>query len=135
MSWILFAVQTKNSVDAYIKYENERSAQFRCWIYWTNNQTGQEHLRPKLTGVRKTGLVKCQIALPFFLAALVGFPAYLVRGSWIQTFIEWLILWPLWAWAISFRFRREQRKANEKIYDREVASRAAAFRAGRDLAM
>jgi hypothetical protein len=53
---------------------------------------------------------------------MVGIPAYLVRGIWFQTVVEWLILWPLWAWAISFRFRREQRKENEKIYKREEAS-------------
>ena len=36
---------------------------------------------------------------------------------------------------VSFRFRREQRKTNEEVYDREEAARAAAFRSGRNLPM
>jgi hypothetical protein len=70
------------------------------------------------------------------LAALVGVPAHLIRGIPSPALaVEWLILWPLWAWAISFRFRRGQRKENEKIYEREEAAHAADFRARRDLRM
>lgn len=65
-------------------------------------------------------LVKCQIALPFFLAAWVGISAYLIRGNWFQTVVEWLILWPVWAWAVAYQIRKEQRKENERAYQRQV---------------
>ena len=61
-------------------------------------------------------LVKCQIAIPFFLAAWVGIPAYLTQGSWFQPLVEWPIAWPVWAWAVAHRFRREQREENERMY-------------------
>jgi len=122
MSWIPFAILAKKALDAAIRYDEKRVARFRCRICWTNNHTTEEHQHPKLSAKRKSELVRCQIALPFLLAALVGIPAYRIGGGWLQTFIEWPILWPLWAWVISFRFRREQRNENEKIYKREEAS-------------
>jgi len=136
MSWIAFANLAKKAIDAYIRSEEELAARFRCQICRTNNHTTEEHQHPKLSAKRKSELLRCQIALPFLLAALVGIPAHLIRGiPFPALVVEWLILWPLWAWAISFRFRREQRKENEKIYEREEAAHAAALKAGRDLRM
>jgi hypothetical protein len=120
MSWIPFAILAKKAIDAYIKYEDKQAARFRCRICWTNNHTTEEHQHPRLSAKRKSDLVKCQIALPFLLAALVGIPAYLIRGIWLQTVIEWLILWPIWAWAVAHRIRKEQRKENERAYERQI---------------
>ncbi len=117
MSWIPFAILAKKMIDAHIRSEDERAARFRCQICWTNDHTTEEHRHPQLSPKRKSELVKCQCVLPFLVAAMVGIPAYLIRGiPFPALVVEWLILWPLWAWAISHRFRREQRKENEKAH-------------------
>lgn len=136
MSWIPFAILAKKALDAYTSYDERQSARFRCRICWTNSHTTGEHQHPKLSAKRKSELVRCQYVLPFLVAAMVGIPAYFIRGIPLpMVVVEWLILWPVWAWAISFRFRRKQRKENEKIYECEEAAQAAAFKAGRDLPM
>jgi hypothetical protein len=45
------------------------------------------------------------------------------------------LLWPVWAWKASYRFRKAQVEENEKIYEREQTVHAAAFRARRDQRM
>lgn len=119
MNWIPFAVLAKHALNAAVRYNREQSARFRCQICWTNNHTTEEHLHPELSAQRKSELVKCQIALPFLLAALVGIPAYLIQATWFQTVVEWLICWPVWAWAVAYRFRKEQREENELTYERQ----------------
>jgi hypothetical protein len=120
MSWIPSAILAKKALDAAIRYNEKQSARFRCRICWTNNHTTEEHLHPQLNARRRSLLVKCRIAIPFFLAAWVGIPAYLIRGSWFQPLVEWLILWPVWAWAMAYRFRKAQRKENERSCERQA---------------
>jgi hypothetical protein len=120
MSWFPIAILAKKALDAAIRYDEEQSAQFRCRICWTNNHTTEEHQHPQLNAKRRSLLVSCQIVLPFFLAAWVGIPAYLTQGNWFQPLVEWLILWPVWAWAVTYRIRKAQRKENERSYERQV---------------
>jgi hypothetical protein len=69
MSWFPFAILAKKVLNAAIRYNEQQSARFRCRICWTNNHTTEEHRHPQLNAGRKSLLLKCQIALPFFLAA------------------------------------------------------------------
>jgi len=119
MWWIPLVRLAAKGLGALIDWDQKQAAKYRCQICRDNNHSTEEHRHPKLSAARKTELVKCQIALPFLLAALVGIPAYLVRAVWLQTVIEWLILWPIWAWAVAHRIRKEQRKENERAYERQ----------------
>jgi hypothetical protein len=117
MNWIPYGVLLKYALRAYSEYEKEQSARFRCRICWTNNHTTEEHQHPQLNTQRKSELKKCQLAVPFLLAALLGIPAYLYRGGWFETVVFWLIGWPFWAWALAHRFRRQQREENERMWE------------------
>lgn len=116
MNWIPFAVLAKHALNAAVRYDREQSARFRCRICWTNNHTIEEHLHPRLNAERKAELKKCQTALPFLLAALVGILAYFMHATRLQTVVEWLVAWPVWSWALAHRFRKEQREENERMY-------------------
>jgi hypothetical protein len=87
MNWIPIAILAKHALNAVVRYDKEQSARFRCRICWTDNHTTEEHQHPQLSPERKSELKKCQVALPFILAALVGIPTHLIRGSWIQTVV------------------------------------------------
>jgi len=116
MNWMPYGILLKYVFKACSEYEEKQSARFRCRICWTNNHTTEEHQHPELSAQRRGELKKCQIAVPFLLAALLGIPAYLHQGSWFETVVEWLIAWPVWAWAVAYRFRQEQREENERMY-------------------
>jgi hypothetical protein len=116
MNWIPFAILAKHAINAAARYDKEQSARFRCRICWTNYHTTEEHLHPQLSAKKKAELKRCQTALPFLLAALVGILAYFMHTTWFQTVVEWLIVWPVWTWALAYRFRREQREENERMY-------------------
>jgi hypothetical protein len=117
MSWIPCGALLKYALRAYSEYEKEQSARFRCRICWKNNHTTEEHQHPQLNAKRKAELKKCQIAVPFLLAALLGIPAYLYQAGWFETMVVWLIGWPFWFWALAHRFRREQREENERMWE------------------
>lgn len=72
MYWFPFAILAKKALDAAVRYDEKQSARFRCRICWTNNHTTEEHRHPQLNARRRSILVKCQIALRFFLATWVG---------------------------------------------------------------
>jgi len=117
MNWIPYGVLLKYVLKACSEYEEKQSARFRCRICWINNHTTEEHQHPQLSAQRKLELKKCQTALPFLLAALVGILAYFMHATWFQTIVEWLIAWPVWSRALAYRFRREQREENERMYE------------------
>jgi len=117
MNWIPCGVLLKHALRACKEYEEQQSARFRCRICWTNNHTTEEHQHPQLNAKRKVELKKCQRALPFLLAVLIGTLAFLFRLGWSQTVVQWLICWPFCAWALAHRFRREQREENERRYE------------------
>ena len=117
MNWIPCGILLKYVLKACSEYEEKQSAQFRCRICWTNNHTTEEHQHPQLNAKRKAELKECQRALPFLLAVLLGILSYLLKVSWFLTLVEWLICWPVWAWALAHRFRREQREENERKYE------------------
>lgn len=119
MSWIPYAILAKKSLEAAIRYDEQQSARFRCRICRTKNHTTEEHQNPQLNAKRQSELKECQIALPFLLAVLVGMFCYLLRIGWVQTVVVLLISWPFWVWAIAYRFREEQRKENERMYERQ----------------
>jgi hypothetical protein len=133
MSWIPFAIVIKNALNAYREYEHEQSAQFRCRICLTNFHTTDEHRHPPLSQNRQANLVKWQAAMPFLVAMFVGLFGRLVGGLAIPILIiEWLLLWPVWAWAVAYRFRKAQIKENERFYRRmEETHFAASVAAGR----
>jgi hypothetical protein len=117
MNWVPSGILLKYVLKACSEDEEKQSARFRCRICWTNNHTTEEHLHPELSAQRRAELRKCQIAVPFLLAALVGIPAYFLRGGWFETVVFWLVGWPFWSWALAHRFRREQREENERVYE------------------
>jgi len=120
MNWIPCGILLKYVLKACSEYEEKQSAQFRCRICWTNNHTTEEHQHPQLNAKRKAELKECQRALPFLLAVLIGVLSYLLRVGWFLTVVQWLICWPVWAWAVAHRFQREQRVENERTYERFV---------------
>jgi hypothetical protein len=133
MNWIPVAILAKHAINAAARYDEEQSARFRCRICWTNNHTTHEHQHPQLSDKRKAQLIKCQLALPFLLAVLIGTLSYLLRIGWFLTIVEWMICWPVWVRALAYRFRKAQIKENEVFYRHlEEARFAAATAAGKD---
>ena len=114
MSWIPFAILAKNALQAYVKYEDEQSARYRCQICWNNGHSTEEHQRPNLRATRKAELVKCQIALPFVLAAFVAGILLITHDvdHWVGGAVVGAVGWPLWAAAVLHRFRKDQRREN-----------------------
>jgi len=106
MNWIPYGVLLKYALKACSEYEEKQSARFRCRICWTNNHTKEEHEHPPLSQNRQADLAKWQVAVPFLLAAFVGVFGRLGGLSAPILIIEWLFLWPVWAWAVAYRFRK-----------------------------
>lgn len=92
----------------------KQAARYRCHICRNDSHTTEEHRRPKFSVSREAELVRCQIALPFVLAAFVAGILFLNHDvhHWVGGAVVGVIGWPLWAAAVLHRFRKDQRKEN-----------------------
>ena len=114
MWWIPLAWLGGKGLHALIEWDQKQAAKYRCSYCRTDEHSIQEHMRPKLTGARKAGLVRCQIDLPFVLAAFVAGILLITHDvdHWVGGAVVGVIGWPLWAAAVLHRFRKDQHKEN-----------------------
>ncbi len=114
MWWIPLIRLAAKGLGALIDWDQKQAAKYRCRYCRTDHHSTQEHLRPKFTAARKAELVKCQIALPFVLAAFVAGILLITHDvdHWVGGAVVGVIGWPLWAAAVLRRFRKDQRKEN-----------------------
>src|ERR1019366_6613256 len=71
MWWMPLAWLGWKGLRALIEWDQKQAAQYRCQICRNDSHTTEEHRRPKLSISRRAELVRCQIAVPFVLAAFV----------------------------------------------------------------
>ena len=114
MSWMPFALLGWKGLRGLIEWDQKQAAKYRCHVCRNDSHTTEEHWRPKLSVSRKAELIKCQLALPFILAALVAGLLLITHDHdhWIGGVVVGVIGWPLWAAAVTHRFRKDQRKEN-----------------------
>jgi len=111
---IPFARLGAKGLGALIEWDQKQAAKYRCRQCRIDDHSTQEHVRPRLIAARKAELVKCQIALPFVLAAFVASILLITHDvhHWVGGSVVGVIGWPLWAAAVLHRFRKDQRKEN-----------------------
>jgi hypothetical protein len=114
MWWIPLVRLGLKGLGALIEWDQKQAAKYKCRICRNDSHTTEEHRRPKLSVTRRADFVKCQIAVPFVLAAFVAGILLIAHDGdhWIGGAVGGVIGWPLWAAAVLHRFRRDQRKEN-----------------------
>jgi hypothetical protein len=114
MWWMPLAWLGWKAVRALVEWEQKQAAKYRCHICRNDSHTTEEHRRPKLSVSRRADLVKCQIAVPFVLAAFIAGILFINHdlNHWIGGAVAGVIGWPLWAATVRHRFRKDQRKEN-----------------------
>ena len=114
MWWIPLVLLGAKGLRALIEWDQKQAAQYRCHICRNDSHTTEEHRRPKFSVSRRAELVRCQIAVPFVLAAFIA-GILLINHDvhhWVGGAVVGVIGWPLWAAAVRHRFRKDQRKEN-----------------------
>ena len=114
MWWMPLALLGWKALRALIEWDQKEAAKYRCSHCRTDDHSTQEHQHPKFTATRKAELVRCQIAVPFVLAAFIAGILFLNHDldHWVGGAVVGVIGWPLWAAAVRHRFRKDQRKEN-----------------------
>ena len=114
MWWIPLVLLGAKGLRALIEWDQKQAAKYRCHVCRNDSHTTEEHRHPKLSAARKAELVKCQIAIPFVLAAFVAGILFFNHDldHWLGGAVVGVIGWPLWAAAVRHRFRRDQREEN-----------------------
>ena len=114
MWWMPLGLLGWKALRALIEWDQKEAAKYRCHICRNDSHTTEEHRRPKFSVSRRAELVRCQIAVPFVLAAFVAGILFLNHDihDWVGGAVVVVIGWPLWAAAVRHRFRKDQRKEN-----------------------
>ncbi len=114
MWWIPLVRLAAKGLGALIDWDQKQAAKYKCRICRNDSHTTEEHRRPKLSVSRRAELVKCQIALPFVLAAFVAGILLITHDVdyWVGGAVAGVVGWPLWAAAVLHRFRKDQRREN-----------------------
>ena len=114
MSWIPILLFGGKALRALIEWDQKQADQYTCHICRNDGHTTEEHRCPKFSVSRRAELLRCQIAVPFVLAAFEAGILFLKHDvhHWVGGAVVGVIGWPLWAAAVRHRFRKDQRKEN-----------------------
>ena len=114
MWWMPLALLGWKGLRALIEWDQKEAAKYRCHICRNESHTTEEHRRPKFSVSRRAELLRCQIAVPFVLAAFIAGILSMNHDldHWVGGAVAGVIGWPLWAAAVLHRFRKDQRKEN-----------------------